>query len=69
MLLKLGIGTPAVGVPQTLPDDFWYLDVLFFEKLGMIIDGESMNTNDFESAIEYGATFVRVGTGIFGERN
>ena len=26
-------------------------------------------TNDFESAIENGATFIRVGTGIFGERN
>ena len=26
-------------------------------------------TNDFELAIEEGATMVRVGTGIFGERN
>ena len=26
-------------------------------------------TNDYEIAIEEGATMVRVGTGIFGERN
>ena len=26
-------------------------------------------SNDFESAIDHGATFIRVGTGIFGERN
>ena len=26
-------------------------------------------TNDYEVAIEEGATMVRVGTGIFGERN
>jgi uncharacterized pyridoxal phosphate-containing UPF0001 family protein len=26
-------------------------------------------TGDYEVAIEEGATFVRVGTGIFGERN
>ena len=26
-------------------------------------------TNDYEVAVEEGATFVRVGTGIFGERN
>ena len=26
-------------------------------------------TNDFKSAIYHGATFIRVGTGIFGERN
>ena len=26
-------------------------------------------TNDYEVAIEEGATFVRVGTGIFGSRN
>ena len=26
-------------------------------------------TNDYEIAVEEGATLVRVGTGIFGERN
>ena len=26
-------------------------------------------TNDYEVAVEEGATLVRVGTGIFGERN
>lgn len=39
------------------------------------IDNVHMNvlsmgmTNDYEVAVEEGATMVRVGTGIFGERN
>ena len=37
---------------------------------GTQIDTLSMGmTGDYEVAIEEGATFVRVGTGIFGERN
>jgi len=41
------------------------------EKTDNIIVGElSMGmTGDYEVAVEEGATFVRVGTGIFGERN
>ena len=41
------------------------------EKTDNISVGElSMGmTGDYEVAIEEGATFVRVGTGIFGERN
>ena len=35
-----------------------YMDIL---SMGM--------TNDYQVAIEEGATMVRVGTGIFGERN
>ena len=40
-----------------------YSDNLFMHVLSMGMTG------DFEVAIEEGATFVRVGTGIFGERN
>lgn len=42
---------------------------------GKNIDNVSMNvlsmgmTNDYEVAIEEGATYVRVGTAIFGERD
>ena len=37
---------------------------------GVSMDTLSMGmTGDYEAAIEEGATFVRVGTGIFGERN
>ena len=41
------------------------------EKTDNISVGElSMGmTGDYEVAIEEGATYVRVGTGIFGERN
>lgn len=39
------------------------IDNVFMEELSMGM------TNDYEVAIEEGATLVRVGTGIFGERN
>lgn len=49
-------------------------------KLSVDIDGKNIDnvnvsvlsmgmTNDYQVAIEEGATMVRVGTGIFGERN
>ena len=47
----------------------------FFKRLRNLCDQLNLKhasmgmSNDFESAIEHGATFVRVGTGIFGERN
>ena len=47
----------------------------FFKRLRNLCDQLNLMhasmgmSNDFESAIEHGATFVRVGTGIFGERN
>ena len=46
-------------------------DMLAAENIpGTQIDTLSMGmTGDYEVAIEEGATFVRVGTGIFGERN
>ena len=47
----------------------------FFKRLRNLCDQLNLKhasmgmSNDFESAIEHGATFVRVGTRIFGERN
>lgn len=41
-----------------------------FESNGIFINELSMGmTNDFELAIEEGATMIRIGTAIFGERN
>ncbi len=41
-----------------------------FESDGILINELSMGmTNDFELAIEEGATMIRIGTAIFGERN
>lgn len=41
-----------------------------FESNGILINELSMGmTNDFELAIEEGATMIRIGTAIFGERN
>ena len=39
-----------------------------FDNVGMSILSMGM-TNDYEIAVEEGATMVRVGTAIFGERN
>ena len=47
---------------------------LHFTRLSEIADTLNLKTlsmgmsNDFETAIEYGATHVRVGSGVFGER-
>ena len=47
----------------------------FFKRLRNLCDQLNLEhasmgmSNDFESAIHHGATFVRVGTGIFGQRN
>ena len=47
----------------------------FFKRLRNLCDQLNLKhasmgmSNDFESAIEHGATFIRVGTGIFGKRN
>ena len=47
----------------------------FFKKLRNLCDQLNLKhasmgmSNDFESAIEHGATFIRVGTRIFGERS
>ena len=47
----------------------------FFKRLRNLCDRLNLKhasmgmTDDFESAIDHGATFIRVGTGIFGKRN
>ena len=47
----------------------------FFRRLRSLCDRFNLKhasmgmTNDFEAAIDHGATFIRVGTGIFGKRN
>ena len=47
----------------------------FFIKLRSLCDSLNLKhasmgmTNDFKSAIDHGATFIRVGTGIFGKRD
>ena len=47
----------------------------FFKRLRNLCDQLNLKhasmgmSNDFKSAIEHGATFIRVGTGIFGKRN
>ena len=47
----------------------------FFKRLRKLCDQLNLKhasmgmSNDFESAIEHGATFIRVGTRIFGKRS
>ena len=47
----------------------------YFKRLRKLCDQLNLKhasmgmSNDFESAIKHGATFIRIGTGIFGERN
>ena len=47
----------------------------FFKRLRNMCDKLNLKhasmgmSNDFESAIDHGATFIRVGTGIFGKRD
>lgn len=66
---------PYVADPEENRCYFKKLHELFVDIGRKNIDNVSMDilsmgmTNDYEVAIEEGATMVRVGTGIFGERN
>ncbi len=66
---------PYVDDPEENRCYFKKLHQLFIDIGKKNIDNVSMDilsmgmTNDYEVAIEEGATMVRVGTGIFGERN
>ena len=66
---------PFVANPEENRCYFKKLHKLFVDIREKNIDNVSMNilsmgmTNDYEVAIEEGATMVRVGTGIFGARN
>lgn len=47
-----------------------FIDIRSKKKDNINMDFLSMGmTNDYETAIEYGANIVRIGTGIFGRRN
>ncbi len=66
---------PFVQNPEENRQYFRKLHDLYIDIQSKSIDNVSMSvlsmgmTGDFEIAIEEGATHVRVGTGIFGERN
>lgn len=66
---------PYVPYPEENRPVFRTLRQLSVDIAGENIDNVNMNvlsmgmTNDYEVAIEEGATLVRVGTGIFGARN
>lgn len=66
---------PFVEDPEENRPVFSKLKKLYVDIKEKNIDNVSMNvlsmgmTNDYEVAIEEGATMVRVGTGIFGERD
>lgn len=66
---------PYVDNPEDNRIHFRNLNKLLVDINSKNIDNVSMDvlsmgmTNDYEVAIEEGATLVRVGTGIFGERN
>ncbi len=66
---------PFVSDPEDNRDIFRRLKKLSVDIEAKNIDNVTMNvlsmgmTNDYEVAVEEGATLVRVGTGIFGERD
>lgn len=66
---------PFVDDPEENRCYFRKLHKLFVDIGDKNLDNVTMDilsmgmTNDYEVAIEEGATMVRVGTGIFGERN
>ena len=66
---------PFVDDPEENRDIFQKLRELSVDINSKNIDNVDMDelsmgmTGDYEVAIEEGATMVRVGTGIFGERN
>ena len=66
---------PFVDDPESNRKHFANLHKLLVDIRKKKVNNVTMNvlsmgmTNDFEVAIEEGATMVRVGTAIFGERN
>ncbi len=66
---------PFVSNPEDNRGYFRRLKEIFIDIKSKNIDNISMNalsmgmTGDYQVAVEEGATFIRVGTGIFGERN
>lgn len=74
-IIGLMTSAPFVADPEENRCYFKKLHELFVDIGKKNIDNVTMDilsmgmTNDYEVAIEEGATMVRVGTGIFGERN
>ena len=66
---------PYTDNPETNREYFRNMKKLSVDITEKNIDNVSMNvlsmgmTGDYQVAIEEGATMIRVGTGIFGERN
>ena len=66
---------PFVDDPEENRVHFRKLKEVFVDINKKTIHNDNMDilsmgmTNDYEVAIEEGSTLVRVGTGIFGERN
>jgi pyridoxal phosphate enzyme (YggS family) len=66
---------PAAADPEASRGHFHCMKALYDECSSGLAGGAEMKylsmgmTHDFETAIEEGANLVRVGTGIFGERN
>ena len=74
-IYNIDLNSRTVEAPEFLSvtDDHvsetvYFLVDRFFDNIDMSILSMGM-TNDYMVAIEEGATMVRVGTGIFGERN
>jgi len=70
----MGMAT-FVDDPEEIRDEFKLLKNLFdshqqYNEGSVQLEHVSMGmTNDFEVAIEEGATMLRIGSAIFGERN
>ncbi len=66
---------PFVADPEENRDVFCQMQELFIDIKEQNIDNVSMNvlsmgmSNDYQVAIEEGATMIRIGTALFGERN
>lgn len=66
---------PFVDDPEENRPVFRAMRELFIDIKGQNLDNVSMNvlsmgmSNDYEVAIEEGATMIRIGTALFGERN
>lgn len=70
---KTALGLPVIGLMCIPPvDEEPALHFALLQKLARECGLESLSmgmSGDFETAIRFGATHVRVGTAIFGERN
>ena len=67
--LKLDIiGTMCIP-PENLDPKPFFKDLLQLNKKMNLTEISMGMTNDYDSALKYGATHIRVGTAIFGSRD